>query len=175
MYVHLELKTVSPNLSTQAIERLSRLHSLMSKADGFLSAQMWADVSDLSKYMVTRAWRDAEAHARYRASDAAKDFAANRPPTPLWENTAVQEWLSTVAVQSLGTGQFLARALTDASSPGFPTPPHAQFRDMAQTSGADSLMWLWRLSQRSELDQLGLGRRAGLCGYELITEIGLKD
>ena len=35
-------------------------------------------------------------------------------------------------------------------------------------------MWLWRLSQRSELDELGLGRRTDLCGYELITEVGLK-
>src|SRR5687767_219393 len=102
MYLHLELKTVPGDLRDQAVDRLARLHRLMSESGGFMSAQIWADVSETLEYMVTRAWVDAAAHAAYRASDAAKAFAANRPPVPLWENTAVQEWVSLSPVKDLG-------------------------------------------------------------------------
>ena len=128
MYLHLELKTIPTDLRDQAVERLGRLHQLMSKSDGFLSAQMWADVSDPLEYMVTRAWADAEAHAGYRASDAAKAFAANRPPVPLWENTAVQEWISISAIENFGAGYFVARAIVRADA-GLPDAPWARFRE----------------------------------------------
>ena len=94
----------------------SRLHTLMSRSDGFLCAQIWSDVSDPLEHMVTRAWVDAAAHAAYRASEAARAFAALRPPAPLWENTAVQEWLSSEKVNNLGSGEFLARMIDPAES-----------------------------------------------------------
>src|SRR5262245_32483412 len=116
MYMHLELKTVPTELRAQAVDRLARLHRLMSETDGFISAQIWSDVSDTLEMMVTRAWMDAASHARYRASDVGKAFAANRPPVPLWENTAVEEWDSTTSIEALGTGAYLIRAVDSQAS-----------------------------------------------------------
>jgi heme-degrading monooxygenase HmoA len=173
MYVHLELKTIPGELRDQAVDRLSRLHHLMSESNGFVSAHIWADVSDPLEYMVTRAWVDASAHAAYRASVAAKEFAANRPSVPLWENTAVQEWVSMTPIDSLASGDFLVRLVDtlESTSPGIPYDPLARFRALNHLEAGDRTMTLWRFSGRSKLEPMGPGHTLALRGYELISEI----
>jgi heme-degrading monooxygenase HmoA len=170
MYLHLELKTVPLDLRDHAIERLSRLHRLMSETEGFLSAQIWADVSDSLEYMVTRAWRDAVAHATYRASDAANAFAANRPPVPLWENTAVQEWDSTDASESLGTGSALVRAI-DETGVDVMSAWRGSFRNLATHETGGQLMTLWRCADNSAIERIQQGPDSTLRAYTLIHEV----
>jgi quinol monooxygenase YgiN len=173
MYLHLELKTIPTGLREQAVDRLTRLHELMAATDGFLSAQMWADVSDSLEYMVTRAWVDAAAHCAYRSSDAAKAFAASRPPVPLWENTAVQEWISASQVKNLWAGNFLARRV-QADEPGRPAVGNdhlAIFRNLAPSASGEARMALWRFTERSELERMQPGAESSFRGYQLISEI----
>ena len=168
--MHLELKTVPTELRAQAVDRLARLHRLMSETDGFISAQIWSDVSDPLGMMVTRAWTDAAAHARYRASDAAKAFAANRPPVPLWENTAVQEWDSTTSIEALGNGAFLIRAI-DSQASVANVSPLAQFRSLPADQPDNRQMTLWRLPDQPAPEWLAPTSGSRLRAYELVDEI----
>ena len=142
----------------------------MSETDGFVSAQIWSDVSDPLEMMVTRAWVDAPAHARYRASDAAKAFAANRPPVPLWDNTAVQEWDSTAAIETLGTGSHLIRAI-DSQASVANVSPLAHFRSLGEDQADNPEMTLWRLSDQLAPERLAPTTGSRLRGYELVDEI----
>jgi quinol monooxygenase YgiN len=170
MYLHLELKTVPTELRAQAVDRLARLHRLMSETDGFISAQIWSDMSVPLEMMVTRAWRDAAAHGRYRSSDAAKAFAAHRPPVPLWENTAVQEWESTAAIDAFGTGAFLIRGIASRASVG-DVSPLAEFRSLTNDQSDNPEMTLWRLPDQLAPEWLAPTTGSRLYGYELVDEI----
>jgi hypothetical protein len=142
----------------------------MSETDGFISAQIWSDVSDALEMMVTRAWLNASTHARYRASDAAKAFAANRPPVPLWQNTAVQEWESTTSIGALGRGAFLIRAI-DSQISVVDISPLAQFRSLAADETNNREMTLWRLKDQLAPEWLAPSTRSVFYGYELVDEI----
>jgi heme-degrading monooxygenase HmoA len=111
MYLHLELKHVPSNRQTEAIERLSRLHGLMAASPGFQDAQICAYLGNPSLYLVVRSWQDAAAHATYRASEAAREFAQDRPAVLPWENAAVQEWEAILTLHGQSSGDYLVRTL----------------------------------------------------------------
>lgn len=107
MYLHYELKTVPSTRQDEAIARLHVLHSLMAKTPGFLDAQIGMYLGKPDQYVVTRRFVDAAAHYAYRASDAAKEFGAQRV-VGLYENQAVQEWEQGLETAGDTTGNFLA-------------------------------------------------------------------
>src|SRR5579875_310895 len=111
MYLHLELKRVPADRRAEACERLTRLHGLMAAAPGFIDAQICAGIDDPSRYLVTRAWLNGEAHAAYRASPAQQDYARDRPPSLPWENLEVQEWQAILLADGSERGSFLIRSL----------------------------------------------------------------
>jgi quinol monooxygenase YgiN len=118
MYLHVELKNVPPNRQTEAIDRLSRLHELMAATPGFRDAQICAYLGNPSKYLVTRTWEDASAHAGYRASEAAEEFAQSRPAVLPWENTAVQEWETILTAEGHSSGDLVVRSLYTVEEAG---------------------------------------------------------
>lgn len=115
MYLHVELKTVPTNRQTEAIDRLTRLHRLMAAAPGFHDAHICAYLGDPARYLITRTWQDAAAHAAYRASPAQREYAQNRPAVLPWENTAVQEWESILVSDGSGSGNYVVRTLYDVA------------------------------------------------------------
>jgi heme-degrading monooxygenase HmoA len=116
MYLHLELKRVPAARQQEAIERLNLLHSLMHASPGFIDAQIAHDIADPAFYVVLRRWRDAAAHAGYRASDASKAFGKQRPEG-LYENLLVQEWECAHPTPGTAASPLVARTVYAASQP----------------------------------------------------------
>lgn len=110
MYLHLELKVVPVERQTEAIGRLTALHTLMSKSPGFNDAQILRYMGKASQYIVVRSWESAQAHAGYRASDAAKEFGSQRVPG-LYSNLLVQDWECEIDSKGSGAGDYVVRSL----------------------------------------------------------------
>ena len=88
--------------------RLRYLHSLMSKTEGFVEAQVWEFLGNPAQNLVVRTWTEEAAHKAYRASDASKEFAASRPSHFIYENYAVEEWDCVIDTTGAGpVGDYL--------------------------------------------------------------------
>ena len=111
MYLHLELKTMAISRLDEAVARLHYLHTLMAATQGFEHAEVCEYLGNPAQYLVVRTWRDRRAHMDYRASQAAKDFAASRPPGFIYDNLAVQEWDCLLDTVGAGKGGYLVRRL----------------------------------------------------------------
>ena len=116
MYLHLELKAIPVTRRTEALNRLGKLHGLMSQCSGFQEAQIWGYLGKPGQYLIVRTWDTMEDHKAYRASDASKAFAASRPDVLPWENYAVQEWDEVVRSVGNGVGDFLIRTLQNVGA-----------------------------------------------------------
>jgi heme-degrading monooxygenase HmoA len=116
MYLHLEMKTIPVTRRTEALNRLGKLHGLMSQCSGFQEAQIYSYLGNPGQFLIVRTWDTMEDHKAYRASDASKAFAASRPEVLPWENYAVQEWDELVRSAGDAKGNFLIRTLQNVGA-----------------------------------------------------------
>ncbi|HLF78001.1 MAG TPA: antibiotic biosynthesis monooxygenase [Dehalococcoidia bacterium] len=120
MYLHLELKTMATDRLQEAVARLHYLHSLMAKSPGFAEAQICEFLGNPGQYLVVRTWTEGAAHAAYRQSQAAKEFAASRPAGFIYDNLAVQEWQCVLEARGGAAGDYVVRRLLSIDSGGWP-------------------------------------------------------
>jgi hypothetical protein len=112
MYLHLELKTMATQRLDEAVARLHYLHTLMAQTPGFLEAQVCEYLGNPAQYLVIRSWLG----QAYRASDASKTFAASRPAHFIYDNLAVQEWLTVAETPGTPAGDYVVRELHDVTN-----------------------------------------------------------
>jgi quinol monooxygenase YgiN len=116
MYLHLELKTMATERLSEAVARLNYLHTLMSGTPGFVDAQICEYLGNPGQYLVTRTWADQASHQAYRQSEASKTFAASRPSHFIYDNLAVQEWLTVAETRGTAAGAYVVRELHDVTN-----------------------------------------------------------
>lgn len=116
MYLHLELKTMATERLAEAVTRLNYLHTLMSQTPGFVDAQICEFLGNPGQYLVIRTWQDQASHQVYRQSEASKTFAASRPAHFIYDNLAVQEWLTVAETPGVAAGDYIVRELHDVTN-----------------------------------------------------------
>jgi quinol monooxygenase YgiN len=155
MYLHLELKTMATNRLAEAVERLHLLHSLMATAPGFVSAQICQYLGNPGRYLVVRTWTDGSAHAAFRQTAPAREFAASRPAGFIYDNLAVQEWQRVLDTPGTTDGDYLVRRLHSIEPAG----------------------WEAFVSERRQLDAVALrsGGVAGLRTFRMLANEKADD
>ena len=111
MYLHLELKTMATDRLAEAVQRLHLLHTLMAAAPGFVSAQICEYLGNPGQYLVVRTWTEGSAHAAFRQTAPARDFAGSRPAGFIYDNLAVQEWQCLLETPGPAVGDYVVRQL----------------------------------------------------------------
>ena len=174
MYLHLELKAIPVTRRSEAIERLGKLHGLMSQCSGFREAQIWGYLGAPGQYLVVRTWDSMEDHKAYRASDASKAFAASRPDVLPWENQAVQEWDELLRSVGDAKGDFLVHSLHKVRASGWGQYGESRRQRDALDIGAGGVVDIRAYEPLTGVDDmqeaLVLERRTDRAGYDAFLE-----
>jgi heme-degrading monooxygenase HmoA len=184
MYLHLELKTMSTERLTEAVARLNYLHTLMSGTPGFVDAQICEYLGNPGQYLVVRTWVDQASHHAYRQSDASKEFAASRPAHFIYDNLAVQEWLTFAETPGVAIGGYVVRELHDvtnwqvfAASQGHRGPSGSRTFRMLAKEGADDTQalvlqrWPGRDPYAASLEGVAKSEAALIECYAVVDEV----
>ena len=120
MYLHLELKTMATDRLGEAVQRLHYLHTLMAAAPGFVNSQICEYLGNPGQYLIVRTWTEGSAHAAFRQTAPARDFAGSRPAGFIYDNLAVQEWQCVLETPGAAAGDYVVRQLYSIESAVWP-------------------------------------------------------
>ena len=128
MYLHHELREVDDSRQDEALKRISMLHHLMCKHDGFVRSLACRYLGNTTQYAWLRMWRTSADHVEFRKTQAAVGFASTRPDGLYWPLpggiASDAHWNSVSHAGQEGVGNYLLRI-------AFTVPPNAsdQFLD----------------------------------------------
>lgn len=144
---------------TESIDRLHYLHTLMAAAPGFGEAQISEYLGNPGQYLIVRTWSDALAHAAFRQTDAARNFALSRPSGFIYANLAVQEGECVVDTPGPATGKYLVRRVDRLEPAGWDVYVAERTLDDAaalQSGGVDALRTYRLLVKEATYDSQAL-------------------
>jgi heme-degrading monooxygenase HmoA len=79
LYLHHELREVTPHRQTEAVERIHTLHSLMAASPAFIRALSCRYEGRIDQYAWLRLWNSSAEQTAFRQTQPAKEFAQTRP------------------------------------------------------------------------------------------------
>src|SRR5467141_3699849 len=115
MYLHHELREVTPHRQTEAVERIHTLHSLMAASPAFIRAISCRYLGRIDQYAWLRLWNSSAEQTAFRQTEPAKEFGQTRPEglyQPLPGGVAPGlNWESVIEDVSQPGGDFLVRSV----------------------------------------------------------------